>query len=161
MRHKQQKCSYQLGLYKIYKTLYFKLEQTRKIVCSGVVWWLGIISNHFCDPSDISDNSLMILTPVLADHGAWTCAVNDDRSLETIKDYRHLDIVVEGQISLSPSNTVLELVEGDMADLLCSVEEGFPKPDISWGVDRELWGVLNTGSQVGGKSSFVEITIYF
>ena len=75
--------------------------------------------------------------------------MSDDRSLETIKDYRHLDIVVEGQISLSPSNTILELVEGDMADLLCSVEEGFPKPDISWGVDRELWGVLDTGKQVG------------
>ena len=75
--------------------------------------------------------------------------MSDDRSLETIKDYRHLDIVVEGHISLSPSNTILELVEGDMADLLCNVEEGYPKPDISWGVDRELWGVLNTGSQVG------------
>ena len=106
-----------------------------------------------CDPSDISGNStwcsLKILTPMLRDQGAWTCAVSDDRSLETIKDYIYLDIVVEGQISLSPSNTILELVEGDMADLLCSVEEGFPKPDISWGVDRELWGLLDTGLQVG------------
>ena len=83
--------------------------------------------------------------------------MSDDRSLETIKDYRHLEILVEGKISLSPSNSILELVEGDMADLLCNVEEGFPKPDISWGVDRELWGVLHTGSQVGRQLDYVKI----
>ena len=86
------------------------------------------------------------------DHGAWTCAVSDDRSLETIKDYRHLDIVVEGEVSLSPSISILQLREGDMAELLCNVDVGFPKPGIIWGVDRELWGVLNTGSEVSKLS---------
>ena len=75
--------------------------------------------------------------------------MSDDRSLETMKSYTHLDIMVEGQISLSPSSTILELGEGDMADLVCSVKEGYPRADISWLVDRELWGVLDTGSQVG------------
>ena len=61
--------------------------------------------------------------------------------------------MVEGEVSLNPSHAILELGEGDMADLLCKVEKGFPKPDISWGVDRELWGVLDTGSQVGAFSN--------
>ena len=86
------------------------------------------------------------------DHGAWTCAVSDVRSLETIKGYRTLDIVVEGAVSLSPSIGILKLREGDMADLVCKVHEGFPKPDINWGVDTELWGVLNTGSEVSKLS---------
>lgn len=100
-----------------------------------------------------SSCSLVVQSPTVSDHGVWTCAVSDDRSLETQKDYRHLDIAVEGKVSLSPSHSILELGEGDMADLLCTVDEGFPKPSISWGVDRELWGVLNTGSQVFRETS--------
>jgi hypothetical protein len=95
-----------------------------------------------------SSCTLTINSSSMQDHGAWTCAVSDDKSLETIKDYRHLDIVVEGEVTLSPSMSILELREGDMADLLCNVDEGFPKPGINWGVNRELWGVLNTGSEV-------------
>ena len=91
----------------------------------------------------------MLPNPELEDHGSWTCAISDDRSLDTVKKYTHLDIMVEGQISLSPSSTILELGEGDIADLVCSVKEGYPRADISWLVDRELWGVLDTGSQVG------------
>ena len=90
----------------------------------------------------------MLPNPELEDHGSWTCAISDDTSLETMKEYTHLDIMVEGPISLSPSSTILELGEGDMADLVCSVQEGYPRADISWMVDRELWGVLDTGSQV-------------
>ena len=78
--------------------------------------------------------------------------MSDDRSLETMKSYTHLDIMVEGQISLSPSSTILELGDGDMADLVCSVKDGYPRADISWVVDRELWGVLDTGSQVGEEN---------
>ena len=113
---------------------------------SSFVFIIFLTSNSISGNS--SSCSLLVSSPSVSDHGVWTCAVSDDRSLETIKDYRHLDIAVEGQISLSPSHSILELGEGDMADLLCRVEEGFPKPDISWGVDRELWGVLDTGSQV-------------
>ena len=97
----------------------------------------------------------MLPIPELKDHGSWTCAISDDTSLETIKDYTHLDIMVEGQISLSPSSTILELGEGDMADLVCSVKEGYPRADISWVVDRELWGVLDTGSQVGEENMII------
>ena len=39
-----------------------------------------------------------------------------------------------------------------MTDLLFKVYEGFPKPDINWGVDKELWGILNTGSEVSKLS---------
>ena len=95
-----------------------------------------------------SSCSLVVPNPMLEDHGSWTCAISDDRSLDTMKNYTHLDIMVEGLISLSPSSTILELGEGDMADLVCSVKEGYPRADISWVVDRELWGVLDTGSQV-------------
>ena len=96
-----------------------------------------------------SSCSLVLPKPELVDHGSWACAISDDRSLETKKDYTQLDIMVEGKISLSPSSSILELGEGDMADLVCSVKEGYPRAGISWVVDRELWGVLDTGSQVG------------
>ena len=72
-----------------------------------------------------------------------------------MKVYKHLDIILEGQISLNPSITFLELGEGDVADLVCMVKEGYPKPDISWVVDREIQGVLHTGSQVYQHSSYI------
>ena len=100
-----------------------------------------------------SSCSLVLPRPELQDHGSWTCAISDDKSLETMKVYKHLNIMVEGQISLSPSTTFLELGEGDMADLVCMVKEGYPKADISWVIDREIQGVLHTGSQVYQQSN--------
>ena len=84
----------------------------------------------------------------MSDHGVWTCAISDDRSLETVKAQRNLQITVEGKLTLSPSHSILELGEGDIADLHCRMEDGFPLGEISWGTDRRLWGVLNTGTHV-------------
>ena len=90
--------------------------------------------------------TLVIHNPQLSDHGEWTCAVSDDSSLETVKDYIQLDMVVEGEMVLLPDTSMIEMVEGEKVELVCMVEDVYPTPEISWSVSRDMVGVLDTSS---------------
>ena len=90
--------------------------------------------------------TLVIHNPQLSDHGEWTCAVSDDSSLETVKDYIQLDMVLEGEMVLLPETIMIEMVEGEKVELVCMVEDVYPTPEISWTVSRDMVGVLDTSS---------------
>ena len=78
----------------------------------------------------------MTITGVRAeDHGAWTCALSDSLSLDTVKDSRELGVVVEGEMSLSPGAGVIILGPGDRGQLVCRVDRAWPRPDIVWSLE--------------------------
>ena len=89
--------------------------------------------------------TLVIRAPSMSDQGEWTCAVSDDK-METVKDYRQLDIVVEGKMDLVEDTNMEEMVEGEKVELICSVTDAYPVPDLAWSMPSSMVGVLNTSS---------------
>ena len=109
--------------------------------------------NTLCGKQDrleIRGNSsictLVIRAPSMSDQGSWTCVVSDDK-METVKDYRQLDMVVEGDMNLLTYANMEEIVEGEMIELVCSVRDAYPVPEVSWSVPSTMAGVFNTSSQ--------------
>ena len=109
--------------------------------------------NSMCGEQDrleVRGNSsmctLVIKNPQLSDHGEWTCAVSDDSSLDTVKEFVQLEIVDEGEMVLTPETSSMEVVEGEKVELVCMVDDVFPPPEISWSVSRDMVGLLDTSS---------------
>merc|ERR1712129_293983 len=115
--------------------------------------------NSLCGEQDrleVRGNSsmctLVIKNPQLSDHGEWTsplewtCAVSDDSSLDTVKDFVQLEIVDEGEMVLTPETNSMEVVEGEKVELVCMVDDVFPPPEISWSGSRDMVGLLDTSS---------------
>jgi len=114
----------------------------------------GIEQPHMCGGSQrlkITGNSsecrLEVSATKLADHGTWTCSLSQDKSLDTVKAHRQLEVGVEGMVELSPEEVVV-LGEGDQAELECKVGPAYPRPSLSWSGDREIFGLLDTSGQV-------------
>ena len=114
---------------------------------------ISVHGNSLCGEQDrleVRGNSsicsLVIHQPCLSDHGEWTCAVSDDTSLETVKDYVQLEIVTEGELVMIPETSMMEVVEGEKVELVCLVEDVYPPPDISWSVSSIMVGLLDTSS---------------
>ena len=82
----------------------------------------------------------------VGDHGSWTCAVSDSESLETVKQEQEVEVVVVGEVTLSPVVDYLQLGEGDLAQLVCRVTKSWPRPRIVWSSDTA--GLLDSGTQV-------------
>ena len=92
----------------------------------------------------------------MGDHGAWTCAISDNLSLDTNKQVVEVGVVVGGAVSLSPSVGPVQLGEGDTAQFICRVDRVWPRPEITWtleaggGQGDDTWpgGLLDTDTQV-------------
>ena len=53
------------------------------------------------------------------DHGAWTCVISDNLSLDTTKQVVRLGVAVGGHLQLRPGGGAVQLGEGDTAQLVC------------------------------------------
>ena len=53
------------------------------------------------------------------DHGAWTCVISDNLSLDTTKQVVSLGVAVGGHLQLRPGGGTVQLGEGDTAQLVC------------------------------------------
>ena len=89
---------------------------------------------------------LTISGVMVRDHGDWTCAVSDTASLETVKQEVGVEVVVGGEVSLSPVVEQLVLGEGDLAQLVCRVSAAWPRPRITWTSDTV--GLVDTETEV-------------
>ena len=84
---------------------------------------------------------LEIRDPVLLDNGKWTCAISDEK-MDTVKDYKMLDMVVEGKMNLTAMNNTKEVIEGDKVEVVCSVSGTYPPPHLAWSTPHP--GILHT-----------------
>merc|ERR1719422_772105 len=55
-----------------------------------------------------------------------------------------LDIVVEGRMELDVVNNTKTVFEGDEAEVVCSVSDTFPAPDLSWSTPDNIPDILYT-----------------
>ena len=53
------------------------------------------------------------------DHGAWTCVISDNLSLDTTKRVVRVGVAVGGHLQLRPGGGAVQLGEGDTAQLVC------------------------------------------
>ena len=84
---------------------------------------------------------LVIRDPVLLDNGKWTCAISDEK-MDTVKDYKMLDMVVEGKMNLTALNNTKEVIEGDKVEVVCRVSGTYPPPHLAWSTPHP--GILHT-----------------
>ena len=84
---------------------------------------------------------LVIRDPVLLDNGKWTCAISDEK-MDTVKDHRMLDMVVEGKMNLTALNNTKEVIEGDKVEVVCRVSGTYPPPHLAWSTPHP--GILHT-----------------
>ena len=82
--------------------------------------------------------SVTIASVETHDHGDWTCAISDTKSLDTVKQVVEVGVVVAGDVTLSATGGV-----SGGAQLQCSVTNTWPPPSLSWTVSSEQ-GTMDT-----------------
>ena len=87
-------------------------------------------SDKFC--------SLKVENVGVQDHGSFMCLLNQADIFHTDRRFVKLEVATPAQIMLrkrqSDEKSVLELVEGEIVELMCEGKRAYPAPQIHWNV---------------------------